>query len=211
MRSNFETPRDKLMHIVLAGQPQLPEKLARPSMVQLRQRISMLIHLRPLRVAETAGYVGHRLLVAGFEGPPLFSSGALSAVASLSEGIPHSINNLCFNALSLGYASGRKLIASATVREVAVDQDLSSFSAESVSSPVGEATEPPSSLHRRGFGQPDGWAILLDRVRASAGQQPYSITGTEAVRPTSRAREQGSRLTEGMERHADRPNLRMVN
>jgi general secretion pathway protein A len=207
MLSNFETSRDKLMHIVLAGQPQLAEKLARPSLAQLRQRISMLIRLRPLGAAETAAYVEHRLRVAGYEGPPLFSGGALNAVASLSGGIPRNINNICFNALSLGYASGRKLVDSGTVREVSVDLDLRSFSAETAAFPPAAETvpEPPPGEHRRGSCQSDGWAILLDRVSASA-RQSYS---TER-RPLG-SRESGSHLTEGVERYADRRDLRMVN
>jgi hypothetical protein len=206
MLSNFETSRDKLMHIVLAGQPQLAEKLARPSLAQLRQRISMLIRLRPLGTAETAAYVEHRLRVAGYEGPPLFSGGALNAVASLSGGIPRNINNICFNALSLGYASGRKLVDSGAVREVSVDLDLRSFSAETVTFPLAAETvpEPPRGEPRRGSCKSDGWAVLLDRVSASA-RQSYS---TER-RPLGR--ESGSHLTEGVERYADRRDLRMVN
>jgi general secretion pathway protein A len=212
MLSNFETPRDKLMHIVLAGQPQLAEKLARPSMVQLRQRISMLIRLRPLGVAETSGYVEHRLRVAGYEGPPLFSSGALSAVASLSGGIPRNINNICFNALSLGYASGRKVVDSGTVREVAVDLDLRSFMSETVISPpaVQVEPEPLPSLHQRGSCHSDGWAILLDRISAPLAQ-PYSLTRLETEQRSSKSREPGSHLTEGVDRDAERRNLRLVN
>jgi general secretion pathway protein A len=205
MLSNFETPRDKLMHIVLAGQPQLAEKLARPSMAQLRQRISMLIRLRPLSATETAAYVEHRIRVAGYEGPSLFSGGALNAVASLSGGIPRNINNICFNALSLGYASGRNPVDSGTIREVSVDLDLRSFSTETFAvTPVVEtAPEPPPSEVRRGSSQSDGWAILLDRVSASA-RHSYPTGGRIS-------REPGSLLAEGVERCADRLNLRMVN
>lgn len=212
MLSNFETPRDKLMHIVLAGQPQLAEKLARPSMVQLRQRISMLVRLRPLGAAEIAGYVEHRLRVAGYEGPPLFSGGALSAVASLSGGIPRNINNICFNALSLGYAGGRKIVDSGTVREVALDLDLSSFSAETVAPPPPLLVEgePPSNVRRRPQYLSDGWAILLDRISASGGR-PSSITRMVTERRPAKFREEGVKLTEAVETHAARLSLRMVN
>jgi hypothetical protein len=181
-------------------------------MTQLRQRISMLIRLRPLGLAEVSGYVEHRLRVAGYEGPPLFSGGALSTVASLSAGIPRNINNICFNALSLGYASGQKVIDSETVREVAVDLDLRSFVAEPAVSPPAIQVEPdsPPSLHQRRSCRSDGWAILLDRISAPVAQ-PYSFTRMETeVRP-SMSTETGSNLIEGLGRDAERRNLRLVN
>jgi general secretion pathway protein A len=212
MLSNFETPRDKLMHIVLAGQPQLAEKLARPSMVQLRQRISMLVRLRPLGAAEVAGYVEHRLRVAGYEGPPLLSGSALSAVASLSGGIPRNINNICFNALSLGYAGGRKTVDSGTVREVALDLDLSSFTGETspVAQPPAVDREPVLNTRRRASCRSDGWAVLLDRISASA-TQPHSIARMETERRRAKSWKEGSHLAETVKGSADGLSLRMVN
>ncbi len=167
MLSNFETPREKLMHIVLAGQPQLAEKLARPSMVQLRQRVSMFIRLRPLNAAETGEYVNHRLRVAGYSGAGLFNGGAVSAVAGLSGGIPRNINNLCFNALSLGYAGGRKTIDSDIVREVATDLDLRLLAAETGVAVGSSETEAPSSPRPDHRGA-NGWAVMLDRILPSS-------------------------------------------
>ncbi|HUI40779.1 MAG TPA: AAA family ATPase [Terriglobia bacterium] len=176
MLSNFETTRDKLMHIVLAGQPQLAEKLARPSMVQLRQRISMFVRLRPLAPAETAEYIEHRLRVAGYAGSPLFNSGALSSIASLSGGIPRNINNICFNALSLGYAGGRKTIDSAIIREVAADLDLSCFMAQAaeMAQPAGLPDVSSGRLSARPGA--DGWAVMLDRILSPA-RDPYLTAG----------------------------------
>src|SRR3984957_16915345 len=74
--SNFETPWMKLMQIVMAGQPQLSEKLAQPSMAQLRQRVSFSIRIEPLTREEIDAYIDHRLGVAGYKGSPLFSVGA---------------------------------------------------------------------------------------------------------------------------------------
>ena len=76
--SNFETPWTKLMQIVLAGQPQLSERLAKPSMAQLRQRVSLSIRIEPLTSEEVNAYVEHRLWVAGYKGSSLFSSDALT-------------------------------------------------------------------------------------------------------------------------------------
>jgi len=114
--SDFETSHTKLLQIVLAGQPQLAEKLAHPRLAQLRQRITVLSRLEALSPEETARYINHRLKVAGYGGEPLFTPEAVAAIAESSGGIPRNINNICFNALSLGYAEGRGVIAPETVR-----------------------------------------------------------------------------------------------
>src|SRR5580700_4705346 len=78
MLSNFETDHTKLLQIVLAGQPRLAAKLAQPQLSQLRQRIAVLTHLEPFTAADTAGYMDHRLRVAGHCGKPLFEPDAVS-------------------------------------------------------------------------------------------------------------------------------------
>ncbi|MFY9527627.1 MAG: TonB family protein [Candidatus Acidiferrales bacterium] len=128
--SDFETPTSKLMQIVLAGQPQLADKLARPTLAQLRQRVSILCRLNPFTPAETDAYINHRLLVAGYKGGPLFTPDARVMIEAQSKGIPRNINNLCFNALSLGYALGKKEIDSSLVREVANDLEVSPLGSE---------------------------------------------------------------------------------
>jgi general secretion pathway protein A len=123
--SNFETPWMKLMQIVLAGQPQLADRLASPSMAQLRQRVSMIIKIDPLDADEVNLYIDHRLSAAGCENPkPLFTAGARKLIAEHSEGIPRNINNLCFNAMSLGCATKRKAIDRDIIEEVIADLDL---------------------------------------------------------------------------------------
>src|SRR5216684_1326380 len=102
--SDFETPRAKLLQIILAGQPELADKLSSPKLSQLRQRISLLNGLPPLSVEESSKYIQHRLRTAGYSGVPLFAPAAIQAIAQFTEGIPRSINNLCFSALSLGCA-----------------------------------------------------------------------------------------------------------
>jgi general secretion pathway protein A len=125
--SNFETPWKKLMLIVIAGQPGLAEKLARPSLTQLRQRISMVMRIEPLNHEETSSYINHRLWVAGCESPSLFTAGARAAIAEYSEGIPRRINNICFNAMSLACALKQRTIERATVVEALADLDLDSL------------------------------------------------------------------------------------
>jgi N-acetylmuramoyl-L-alanine amidase/type II secretory pathway predicted ATPase ExeA len=109
--SNFETPNTKLLQIILAGQPQLAEKLGQKHLEQLLQRITVVKQLEALSPEETAGYVAHRLRVAGHSGEALFDPEALSLIAELSHGIPRVINKICFQALSEAYAEGRQTIS----------------------------------------------------------------------------------------------------
>jgi len=125
--SDFETTHAKLLEIVLAGQPQLATKLARPSLSQLRQRIAILGHLEPLSEAETFRYIGHRLQVAGYSGGMPFTADALALIAEASQGIPRKINNICFNAMALGYAQGSKTISSDIVQEAVKSLDLTTI------------------------------------------------------------------------------------
>jgi general secretion pathway protein A len=122
--SDFETPRAKLLQIILAGQPELADKLASPSLSQLRQRISILNRIEQLPSWEIKNYVEHRLKVAGYEGEPIFASEALDEIARLTEGIPRNINNFCFNALSLACALRRKVVDLEILKEVTTDLDI---------------------------------------------------------------------------------------
>jgi general secretion pathway protein A len=119
--SNFETPRMKLMQIVLAGQPQLADQLTKPSMAQLRQRISLSIKIEPFTFEETDAYIDHRLTVAGYKGPQLFTVGARRLITEQSEGTPRIINNICFGAMSLGWALKRKTIDHDLVLDILAD------------------------------------------------------------------------------------------
>ncbi len=133
MLSNFETSSDKLIQIILAGQPQLAEKLVSPELIQLRQRISMVCRLKPFTPTDTKLYIDHRLGVAGYDTKvPLFTDRAGAMIAKHSEGIPRNINNLCFNALALGGALKKKVIDHEIVAEVLGDLDLGSLLAGSV-------------------------------------------------------------------------------
>jgi len=124
MLSNFEIPQAKLIQILLAGQPQLADKLASANLVQLRQRISIFSRLTQFTSAETRKYISHRLQAAGYSGKSLFTPEALAIIDSQSEGIPRNINNLCFHALTLSFANGQKAIDASIVEEVLVDLDV---------------------------------------------------------------------------------------
>lgn len=127
--SDFETTQNKLIQIVLCGQPQLADRLADPGLIQLRQRISIVSNLDPLSGAETMMYLDHRLSVAGYVGPALFRDDAIDLIIAHSGGVPRNINNICFNALTLGYAKRQKQIDAPVVLEVLSDLDLDALSA----------------------------------------------------------------------------------
>jgi general secretion pathway protein A len=129
--SDFETPRAKLLQIILAGQPELADKLADPSLRQLRQRVSQLNSLPPLPFEEVERYIEHRLRIAGHNGVSIFTPAARKMIAELSGGIPRAINNYCFSAMSLGCALQHKRIDVDILREVAVDFDLTNLVSES--------------------------------------------------------------------------------
>jgi general secretion pathway protein A len=122
--SDFETPRAKLLTIILAGQPELAGKLVSPGLAQLRQRISIVNRLEPLPAWEIKSYVERRLQIAGYKGEPLFTPEALAEIAGVTEGIPRNVNNFCFNALSLACALRQKTVDLAIVQEVISDLDL---------------------------------------------------------------------------------------
>jgi general secretion pathway protein A len=125
MLSNFETGSDKMMQIVLSGQPQLREKLASPQLLQLRQRMSIFARLSPFNAEETRLYIEHRLRVAGYNfQAPLFTPQADALIAQHSQGIPRTINNICFNALSLGCVLKRRSIPKEIIEEVLRDLEL---------------------------------------------------------------------------------------
>jgi len=128
--SDFETPRAKLLTIILAGQPELATKLASPGLAQLRQRVSIVNRLEPLPSWEIKSYIEHRLQVAGYEGESLFTAEALSEIARFTEGIPRSVNNFCFNALSLACALRKRTVDLAIVQEVISDLDITKHLSE---------------------------------------------------------------------------------
>ncbi len=110
MLSNLETNKEKLIQIILVGQPQLRDKLNLPSMLQLRQRISVRFHLTPLEKNEILPYVRHRLGVAGSEGDITFSPEALEMISSYSKGIPRLVNLVCDKSLLFGFVRETKFI-----------------------------------------------------------------------------------------------------
>lgn len=117
MLSNLETEKEKLLQIVLVGQPQLRDKLNAPGLEQLRQRIAVRFHVRALSRTEVAGYIRHRLKVAGSNGDLLFEANAIDAICNYSRGIPRLINVLVDRALLKGFVREAFVIDGDNVRQ----------------------------------------------------------------------------------------------
>ena len=119
--SNLETDQQKLMQIVLCGQPELRKRLARPDMRQLRQRITVRYHIEPLTPEDTMLYIQHRLRVAGSDGRIAFDAGAVREIHRYSKGGPRVINAVADNALLAGYVARTNRIDARCVRK-AIEQ-----------------------------------------------------------------------------------------
>ena len=126
--SNLETDRAKLLQIVLIGQPELEENLARSDLRQLRQRITVRWSLRALSRTEVGEYLEHRLRVAGSADPQLFSAGAVRAMTRISRGIPRLINAVADRALLAAYTEGRRQVDARLVRRAARELPATEFS-----------------------------------------------------------------------------------
>ena len=124
MLSNLETPTEKLLPLVLVGQPEFAERLNLPSLRQLKQRIALRCELGTLNAAETAAYISGRVRIAGGEASIIFTREAVDEVHRGSGGIPRSISVICDNALVNGFALGVKPITPGLVRDVCADFDL---------------------------------------------------------------------------------------
>jgi general secretion pathway protein A len=126
--TNLETSQEKLLQILLVGQPELDEKLDSTGLRQLKQRVSLRCHLEPLAPQETAEYVRRRLQVAGASeanAGEIFPEPSLSQIHRHSRGIPRLINTVCENALINGYARQLNRIPPEIIEEVATDLRLS--------------------------------------------------------------------------------------
>ena len=117
--TNLETNERKLLQIILIGQPELRDMLARPELEQLAQRVVARFHLDPLAEEETAHYIKHRLSVAGMSGLLPFDRDARHRIHELTRGVPRRINLLCDRALLGAYASGRQRVDRAIVDKAA--------------------------------------------------------------------------------------------
>jgi general secretion pathway protein A len=131
--SNLETADDKLLQILLAGQPELEQKLDSPGLRQLKQRIALRAHLEPLDYDEAKEYVAKRLLIAGASAisSPIFPAETVAAVFRYSRGLPRLINTICENGLIAAYARKLATVTPGIIDEVAREFRLNMDLAES--------------------------------------------------------------------------------
>jgi general secretion pathway protein A len=122
--ANFETNTEKLLPVVLTGQPELAERLEEPGLRQLKQRVALRCELQPLNLRETAAYIAGRISIAGGEASRVFTREAVGVIFARSHGIPRTISVLCDNALVTGFAGGVKPVGSEVVIEVCRDFHL---------------------------------------------------------------------------------------
>jgi len=122
--TNLETSTQKLLQIVLAGQPELERKLNQPHLRQLRQRITLRARTYPLELEEVASYVEERLAKAGAKAHAIFTPEALAAVHKYSRGIPRVINLLCEHALISGFVDQQVSVPADTIVDVAREFEL---------------------------------------------------------------------------------------
>lgn len=130
MLSNLETPQSKLLQIVLVGQPELGEKLSRPQLRQLRQRVELRHAIKPLNAQETACYLRDRQLVAAHARGDVFTVAAERAVYRFSRGIPRVINVLCDNALIVAFSRQSARVSAQMVEDAARDLGFAENSAD---------------------------------------------------------------------------------
>jgi general secretion pathway protein A len=125
MLTNLETFTEKLLQIILVGQPELEQRLRQPQLRQLRQRLTLRAKTHPLNLEETRAYVQQRLRIAGSNGETIFDPDALLALYRYSTGIPRVINLLCEHCLVSAFVDQKKLVTGEIVESVARDFDLS--------------------------------------------------------------------------------------
>lgn len=121
MLSNLETRKDKLVQIVLVGQPELHEILAAPSIRQLNERITVRYRLKPLAFKDIREYVEHRMIVAGARGNLQFTTNAFRQIYAYSQGNPRRINSICDRALLIAYAQEKFIVSKSIMKKAAAE------------------------------------------------------------------------------------------
>jgi general secretion pathway protein A len=144
---NLETPREKLLEIIVAGQPELSEVLRRPDLRQLKQRVSCVCRLRPLALDELREYLRYRVTRAGLPTQSLFSAEVTELIFEYTDGIPRLVNSLCDSALQTGFALHSAQVTTAILEEAAKDLDLLRVAPAHVEpAPPAEVTMLPAEL-----------------------------------------------------------------
>jgi general secretion pathway protein A len=165
--SNLETAKEKILQIVLSGQPELGQKLSNPILRQLRQRIGINCRLLPLSHDEITEYIQYRLQAGGCPDLKLFSREAEDQIYHFSRGIPRLVNVICDNALVIGYALGKKRIGADVVIEAAADLlSVDPAAEEPVERPSAVVAAPAPLVHNRWTGRLGVLGVVIVAVIA---------------------------------------------
>jgi general secretion pathway protein A len=157
--TNLETSTEKLLQIVLSGQSELEEKLNRPELRQLRQRITLRCKTYPLTLEETRHYILSRLRIAGSNGQPIFTPEAAEAAHQYSRGVPRVINLLCEHGLIGGFAQQKKPVPAEVIHEAAREFQLDTIA------PVVDVSSPPVDDSQRLMDALQTIATFMDKLR----------------------------------------------
>jgi len=167
LMTNLETFTEKLLQIVLVGQPELEQKLKQPQLRQLRQRLTLRAKTHPLSLEETKAYVSQRLRIAGSSGQQIFDPEALMSIHRYANGIPRVVNLICEHCLVSAFVDQHKTVGGEMVEAVARDFDLGDNTTSQV------LTTPPPTNPVEKFDLVEALrtlATLADRLRQS--EQP---------------------------------------
>ena len=180
--SNLESSRHKLLQIVLFGQPELDESLAKASMRQLKNRITHSFRTRPLAGDEVGKYVAFRMRAAGYKGPDVFSPPAIAAIARASSGLSRRINVLCDKALLAAFAANTHAVTPREVRAAIADSDFAPIAGSRPR--IGRAIA-AAALLACGAGAGAGLYYLLDHGQIPPVLVPPAIKPVSAPPPAA--------------------------
>jgi general secretion pathway protein A len=167
MLTNLETFTEKLLQIVLVGQPELEQRLKQPQLRQLRQRLTLRAKTHAFNLEETKSYITQRLRIAGSNGDPIFSDEAAMTIFRYSNGIPRVINLLCEHCLVSAFVDQQRLVTQEIVDSVARDFDLADGTAGAMM-----PTPPPSTDNKFDLVEAlRTLATLADKLRDSERQE----------------------------------------
>jgi general secretion pathway protein A len=183
--ANIETNDEKLLSLIIAGQPELADRLNDQSLRQLKQRIALRCELQPLSAQETAGYIAGRIRAAGGTGAKVFTREAVALIHERSQGIPRTISVIADNSLVGGLAAGQRPVGSELVRDICKDFDLKGrIALATAQAPLEIGGARPATAASNG-GDGTGQSALLDladRLRYA----PRPTAPTAGNKPASR-------------------------
>ncbi len=193
---NVETPSEKMLQIVLAGQPELDNNLNQPEGRQLRQRIAVRCKIGPLTLEQTHGYIEHRLRLAGADGDPIFARQAMEAVYFYARGIPRMINLICERSLINAYVDELRPVPVHIVEKVASEFELTfgpaTPSPASIQSTFGWAETHPTAPHEPAQAQRAQAAVAgvsshFPKQLAPVFSEPQALFATASISEARRS------------------------